>query len=207
MVVFVQGVPQKSDYRRFNVQTVNNDDYGAMREVLTRRFQRYRDSVAGELHDPSQIGKKKEAAWSILPDLLIVDGGKGQLAMAREVLKAFDLEEEVPLAALAKQEEELFVPGRLQPVILPRRSEALYLVQRVRDEAHRFANEGHRKRRSKVGVASVLDSVPGVGPKRRQALLKHFGSLDALRQATVEEIGSVPGIPLDVAESIKANLA
>jgi excinuclease ABC subunit C len=207
MVVFVQGVPQKSDYRRFNVQTVNNDDYGAMREVLTRRFQRYQDSVAGELHDPSQIGKKKEAAWSILPDLLIVDGGKGQLAMAREVLKAFELEDEVPLAALAKQEEELFVPGRLQPVILPRRSEALYLVQRVRDEAHRFANEGHRKRRSKVGVASVLDSVPGVGPKRRQALLKHFGSLDALRQATVEEIGSVPGIPLEVAESVKANLA
>lgn len=207
MVVFVQGVPHKSDYRRFNVQTVNNDDYGAMREVLTRRFQRYRDSESGELHDPSQIGKKKDLAWSILPDLLIVDGGKGQLAMAMEVLRAFDLQDEVPLAALAKQEEELFLPGRLQSVLLPRRSEALYLVQRVRDEAHRFANEGHRKRRSKVGVASILDSVPGVGPKRRQVLLKHFGSLDALRQATVEEIGSVPGIPLEVAESVKAHLA
>lgn len=207
MVVFVQGAPQKSDYRRFNVQTVNNDDYGAMREVLTRRFQRYKDSEAGELHDPSRIGKKKDMAWTILPDLLIVDGGKGQLTMAIEVLQAFDLLDEVPLAALAKQEEELFIPGRLGSIWLPRRSEALFLVQRVRDEAHRFANEGHRKRRSKVGVASVLDSVPGVGPKRRQVLLKHFGSLEALRQATVEEIGSVPGIPLEVAESVKAHLA
>lgn len=207
MVVFVQGAPRKSDYRRFNVQTVGNDDYGAMKEVLTRRFQRYKASLAGELHDPSQIGKiKKETAWSILPDLLIVDGGKGQLAMAREVLAAFDLQDEVPLAALAKQEEELFVPGRLDSIRLPRRSESLYLVQRVRDEAHRFANTGHRKRRAKVGTASILDSIPGVGPKRRKTLLDHFGSLDGIRKATLEEIASVPGIPVDVAESVKAHL-
>lgn len=207
MVVFLQGAPRKSDYRRFNVRSVDNDDYGAMKEVLTRRFQRYMDSSAGELHDPSQIGKKKDTAWSLLPDLLIVDGGKGQLAMAMEVLAAFDLQDEVPLAALAKQEEEIFMPGQSAPILLPRRSEALYLVQRVRDEAHRFANTGHRKRRAKVGVASILDSVPGVGPRRRKTLLAHFGSLEELRQATAEEIASVPGIPLAVAQAVKSHLA
>jgi excinuclease ABC subunit C len=208
MVVFVQGAPRKSDYRRFNVRTVGNDDYGAMKEVLTRRCQRYKDSLAGELHDPSQIGKvKKETAWSLLPDLLIVDGGKGQLAMAVEVLQEFGLQAEVPVASLAKQEEELFIPGQAASIWLPRRSEALYLVQRIRDEAHRFANEGHRKQRSKVGVASILDSVPGVGPKRRKALLIHFGSLEELRKASTEEIATVPGIPLEVAQAVKAHLA
>jgi excinuclease ABC subunit C len=209
MVVFVQGAPQKSDYRRFNVQTVGNDDYGAMREVLTRRFQRYRDTLAGELHDPNKIKARsnRPTAWAILPDLLLIDGGKGQLAVGQEVLRAFDLEGEIPIASLAKQEEELFVPDRPISVMLPRRSEALYLVQRVRDEAHRFANEGHRKQRAKVGVASILDSIPGVGPRRRQVLLVRFGSLEALREASVEEIAAVPGIPLDVAEDIKAHLA
>ncbi len=207
MVVFVQGVPRKSDYRRFNVQTVSNDDYGAMKEVLMRRFQRYKEAQAGELHDPSQIGKaRKETAWAILPDLLIVDGGKGQLATAVEVLRVFGLEGEVPLAGLAKQEEELFVPGQAQPVLLPRRSEGLYLVQRVRDEAHRFANEGHRQRRAKVGITSILDGVAGIGPARRKALLAHFGSLEELRRATEEEIASVPGIPLEVARAVKAQL-
>ncbi len=208
MVVFVQGVPHKSDYRRFNVRTVGNDDYGAMKEVLQRRFQRYQDSMAGELTDPSQIGRmRKETAWTLLPDLLIVDGGKGQLSVAREVLAEFGLQDEVPLAALAKQEEELFVPGQERPVLLPRRSEALYLVQRVRDEAHRFANTGHRQRRSKVGTASILDSIPGVGPKRRKLLLDHFGSLEEIRKATVEEIASVPGIPYDVGQAVKSHLS
>lgn len=209
MVVFVQGAPHKSDYRRFNVHTVGNDDYGAMREVLTRRFQRYRDTLAGELHDPNQIKARSDrpTAWAILPDLLLIDGGKGQLAVGLEVLRAFDLEGEVPIASLAKQEEELFLPDRPLSVVLPRRSEALYLVQRARDEAHRFANEGHRKQRSKVGVASILDSIPGVGPKRRQVLLMRFGSLEGLRQASVDEIAAVPGIPFDVAEDIKAHLA
>ena len=208
MVVFVQGAPQKSDYRRFNVQSTTNDDYGSMREVLSRRFQRYRDTLAGELHDPGEIKARSDrpTAWAILPDLLIIDGGKGQLTVGQEVLRLFDLENEVPLAALAKQEEEIFLPDRPQSVFLPRRSEALYLVQRVRDEAHRFANEGHRKRRAKVGVASILDSVPGVGPKRRQLLLKRFGSLEALRMASVEELSAVPGISVEVAESIKGHL-
>ena len=208
MVVFVQGAPHKNDYRRFNVQSTTNDDYGSMREVLTRRFQRYRDTLAGELHDPGEIKARSDrpTAWAILPDLLIIDGGKGQLAVGQEVLRLFDLENEVPLAALAKQEEEIFLPDRPQSVYLPRRSEALYLVQRVRDEAHRFANEGHRKRRAKVGVASILDAVPGVGPKRRQLLLKRFGSLEALRMASVEELSAVPGISVEVAESLKSHL-
>jgi excinuclease ABC subunit C len=206
MVVFVQGAPKKSDYRRFNVRTVTNDDYGAMKEVLTRRFLRYKEAEAGELHDPSQIGKQKDTAWALLPDLLIVDGGKGQLAMAVDVLREFGLEKEVPLAGLAKQEEELFVPGKWQSIMLDRRSQALYLVQRVRDEAHRFANEGHRKQRSKVGTASILDGIPGVGPKRRKLLLDRFGSLDGIRSATVEEIASVPGIPVEVAEAVKGLL-
>jgi len=208
MVVFVQGVPYKRDYRRFNVRTAGNDDYGAMREVLTRRFRRYKESLAGELTDPSQIGRvKKETAWSLLPDLLLIDGGKGQLAVALEVLDKFDLLGEVPVVALAKQEEEVFLPGRDRPVLLPRRAEGFYLVQRVRDESHRFANQGHRKRRSKVGTASILDSVPGVGPKRRKILLDHFGTLDDLRKATAEEIASVPGIPYSVGQALKAHLA
>jgi excinuclease ABC subunit C len=208
MVVFVQGVPRKSDYRRFNVHSAANDDYGAMREVLSRRFQRYKDTMAGELTDPSQIGRiKKDTAWSLLPDLLLIDGGKGQLTVGIEVLSEFDLDHEVPVAALAKQEEELFLPGKVTPVRLPRRSEALYLVQRARDEAHRFANEGHRKRRAKVGTASILDGIPGVGPKRRKLLLDHFGSLDGIRKATVEEIASVPGIPYNVGLAVKSHLS
>lgn len=207
MVVFVQGAPRKSDYRRFNIQSVSNDDYGAMREALTRRFQRYQDAAAGELTDMNQLSRlKKETAWAILPDLLIVDGGKGQLTSALEVLRAYGLEAEVPLVALAKQEEELFLPGRPVSVLLDRHSQALYLVQRVRDEAHRFANESHRQRRAKVGLASILDSIPGIGPKRRRVLLERFGSLDGLREATLEEIAAVPGIPHEVAVTIKSHL-
>lgn len=208
MVVFVHGVPRKSDYRRFNVHTVGNDDYGAMREVLDRRLRRYKDSHAGELTDPSQIGKRrKDTAWSLLPDLLIVDGGKGQLSTALEILEAYELGDEVPVAALAKQDEVLFLPGDQIPVQLPARSEAMYLVQRVRDEAHRFANQSHRKRRSRMGTASILDGIPGIGPARRKLLLDHFGSLEDLRRATAEEIASVPGIPFSVGQAVKAHLA
>lgn len=206
MVVFVQGVARKSDYRRFNIQTVGNDDYGAMREALTRRFQRYKEAQSGELHDLNKIGKQKDSAWALLPDLLIVDGGKGQLTVAMEVLAEFGLTDEVPVAGLAKQNEELFLPARKQSVYLPRRSQGLYLVQRLRDEAHRFANEGHRKRRAKVGTASVLDSIPGIGPRRRKQLLTHFETIEGIRRATVEELSELPGISREVALSIKANL-
>jgi len=141
-----------------------------------------------------------------LPDLLIVDGGRGQLGVAVQILEEFDLLDRVPVAALAKQREEIFLPGRARPVLLPRRSQGLFLVQRVRDEAHRFAIAHHRARRRRAGVASQLDSIPGVGPARRKALLKAFGSLDAIRMASVEQLAAVPGISRTVALAIKEHL-
>jgi excinuclease ABC subunit C len=209
MVVFVHGVPRKSDYRRFNVRSVPGepDDYASMREVLTRRFERWQDGNKGGLssNDPGAKARK-QIAWALLPDLLLVDGGKGQLNVAVKVLDSFDLLGQVPVAGLAKREEELFVPGRKDPILLPRDSQGLYLVQRVRDEAHRFAITSHRARRRKVGLASQLERVPGVGPARRKTLLKHFGSIEGVRAATVEEIAALPGLPFDVAEAVKANL-
>jgi excinuclease ABC subunit C len=210
MVVFVHGVPRKSDYRRFVVRSVRGqDDYASMREVLERRFRRWQ--MATEEAAPGGGGRDVKG-WAKLPDLLIVDGGKGQLSIAVEVLQEYDLLDKVPVAGLAKQRadkkhpDEIFLPGQPKPVLLPRRSQGLFLVQRVRDEAHRFAITHHRKRRRQAGVASQLDSIPGVGPARRKALLKAFGSLDAIRAATVEQLAAVPGIPHDVALSIKENL-
>ena len=207
MVVFVHGVPYKRDYRRFNVRAVDDapDDYASMREVLMRRFKRWQKASKGELDSDDPGAKaRKQVAWALLPDLLLVDGGKGQLGVAVEVLKEYDLLGQVPVAGLAKQHEELFLPGRKKSVYLPRRAPALYLVQRVRDEAHRFAITSHRARRRKIGIASQLDRVRGVGPARRKILLKHFGSIEAIRTAAVEEIAALPGIPRDVAEAVKA---
>jgi excinuclease ABC subunit C len=209
MVVFVHGVPRKGDYRRFNVRSVSDapDDYASMREVLTRRFKRWQKASKGELTDDDPGAKsRKPVAWALLPDLLLVDGGKGQLNVAVQVLKEFDLFGQVPVAGLAKQHEELFLPGRKKSVYLPRRSQGLYLVQRVRDEAHRFAITSHRSRRRKIGIASQLDRVPGIGPSRRKILLKHFGSIESIRAATVEEIAALPGIPHHVAQAVKAHL-
>ncbi len=205
-VVFVQGTPKKAEYRRFNIRTVDHagsDDYQSMREALTRRFTRYRAAL--ENPTPVQPGKEdRDETWRLLPDLLMVDGGKGQLNIAAEVLAEFDLTEKVPLVSLAKQFEELYQPGEPQPVILPRQSEALYLVQRVRDEAHRFAITSHRKQRTKLGMASQLETVPGIGPHKRKALLKHFGnSIGAIRQASVEELMAVKGINEEIALAIK----
>jgi excinuclease ABC subunit C len=203
MVVFVKGVPKKSDYRKFNVKTVQGapDDFASMKEVLTRRFRRYLDSKAGEQKLP---GKKHDASFAMLPDLLIVDGGKGQLGVAVEVLKDQGLFEAVPAVGLAKQQEELFQPGRPDSILLPRKSQGLYLVQRVRDEAHRFAITAHRTQRAKIGLASQLDAIPGVGPARRRQLLKRFGSLDGIRAASAEELATV--VPLSVAQAVKAAL-
>jgi excinuclease ABC subunit C len=204
MVVFVHGVPRKSDYRRFTVRSVHGqDDYASMREVLERRFRRWQ--MAMEEAAPGGGGRDVKG-WAKLPDLLIVDGGKGQLSVAVEVLREYDLLGRVPVVGLAKQREEIFLPGRPKPVLLPRRSQGLFLVQRVRDEAHRFAITHHRQRRRRAGVASQLDNIPGVGPARRKALLKAFGSLDAIRAATVEQLAAVPGIPREVALAIKENL-
>jgi len=202
MVVFLQGVPRKSYYRRFTIRGVEGqDDYASMAEVLQRRFRRWEIAQSEEM-----LGTRDTKGWAKLPDLLLVDGGKGQLTVAQEVLASFDLTETVALAALAKQHEELYMPGRKNPVILPRRSQGLFLVQRVRDEAHRFAVSHHRHRRRKVGLTSRLESIRGVGPARRKALLKTFGSIEAIRAATVEELAAVPRMPRQVAEAIKAKL-
>jgi len=205
-VMFVRGVPKKNEYRRFNIRTVSHkgsDDYQSMREALTRRFNRWKQA----LEEPALVapgGEDKDETWRLLPDLLMVDGGKGQLNVAVEVLRELDLLDRVPVVALAKQFEELYRPGDPQPIILNRRSDALFLVQRIRDEAHRFAITSHRARRTKLGMASRLEAIPGVGPARRKALLKAFGnSIDAIRNASIEELTAVPGINRALAESIK----
>jgi excinuclease ABC subunit C len=199
MVVFVQGVPRKSQYRRFNVRGVQGqDDYASMREVLQRRFRRWQTAMSDEA-----LGSRDIKGWAKLPDLLVVDGGKGQLSVAIEVLEEFDLLDSVPVAGLAKQREEIFLPRRAKPVLLPRRSQGLFLMQRVRDEAHRFAITHHRARRRKAGLVSQLESIPGVGPARRKTLLKVFGSLDGIRVASAEQLAAAPGIPRSVAEAIK----
>lgn len=208
-VVFVQGTPRKAEYRRFNIRTVSHagsDDYQSMREALTRRFNRHRQTV----ENPAQVapgGQDPDETWRLLPDLLIVDGGKGQLGVAVDVLREFDLLERVPVVGLAKQFEELFIPGRPDSLVLPRRSQALFLVQRIRDEAHRFAITSHRQQRQKKGMASRLETIPGIGPAKRKALLKHFdNSLDAIRKASVADLCAVPGISEGLAQTIKASL-
>jgi len=209
MAVFVKGVPKKSDYRKFNVKSVQSapDDLASMKEVLTRRFRRYFDGkeTFEALRENSKVlGKKQDSSFIMLPDLLIVDGGKGQLGVAVEVLQEYGLFEAVPVVGLAKQQEEIFQPGRPDSIRLPRQSQGLYLVQRVRDEAHRFAITAHRAQRAKVGLASQLDSIPGVGPARRRTLLKRFGSLEGIRAASVDELAEV--VPLSVAQAVKAAL-
>ncbi len=202
MVVFERGVPNKQHYRRFNIRTVEGpDDFASMQEVLTRRFRRWQSVAAAE-----GPGKKPDAAFARLPDLLIVDGGKGQLSRALEVIEQFGLLGKFKVVGLAKREEEMFTPGDPAPLRLPRNSQGLFLVQRIRDEAHRFAITAHRKRRDKIGMASQLDAVPGIGPARRKALLTHFGSIDKIREATQDELAAVPGIPENVAENIKSHL-
>ncbi len=205
MVVFINGIPRKSDYRKFNIKTVDGpNDFESMREALTRRFRRYFDAKAAE-QQPGRAART-DPSFSMLPDLLIVDGGKGQLGVAVEVLKGFELFGQVPVCGLAKQQEEIFLPGQSGSIRLPRQSQGLYLVQRVRDEAHRFAITAHRAKRAKTGIASQLDEIPGVGPSRRRALLKQLGSLEGIRAASVDELARVPGIPREVAIAIKEHL-
>ncbi len=203
MVVFEQGAPRKAHYRRFLIRSVEGqDDFASMREVLTRRFARWRDMTGGAL----PVGRKPDASFSMLPDLLLVDGGKGQLAQAVAVLEAHGLSQRVALASLAKQHEEIFRPSVAESIFLPRNSPALYLVQRIRDEAHRFAVSHHREVRTRIGLASQLDAIPGVGPARRKALLKVFGDLGAIRAASLAELVAVPGITEKLAVTIKERL-
>ena len=203
MVVFEQGVPRKQHYRHFNIRTVQGpDDYASMEEVLTRRFNRW--NAAQENAD--RPGKKPDQAFGLLPDMLLVDGGKGQMGRAVTVLERFGLLGEIPVAGIAKQNEEIFLPEQHQPILLPRQSQGLFLVQRVRDEAHRFAITSHRKRRTKKGLASRLDTIPGIGPARRKALLNQFGSIKNIQEASLEELTSLPGISDQIAHAIKEQL-
>ena len=207
MVVFTKGTPSKGDYRKFSIKGKGArgepDDYASMREMLRRRFRR---AVEEATDDPANKGRKSDASWRLLPDLLIVDGGKGQLGVAVEVLAEYGLTEVVPVVGLAKQREELFLPDQPDPILLPEAGQGLFLVQRIRDEAHRFAITFHRQKRGQRAVASELDAVPGIGPTRRKALLKHFGSLEAIRQASVDDLAAVPGMNLAVAQSVRENL-
>ncbi|MBC9002852.1 excinuclease ABC subunit UvrC, partial [Micromonospora aurantiaca (nom. illeg.)] len=215
MVVFEDGLPRKSEYRRFIVRGAT-DDLSAMSEVLRRRFARYLDARAetGELgeetaSDPDRpgidptTGRPRKFAYP--PQLVVVDGGPPQVAAAAKALAELGIDD-VALCGLAKRLEEVWLPDDEFPVILPRTSEALYLLQRVRDEAHRFAITFHRQRRSKRMTESALDNVPGLGEVRRKALLRHFGSLKRLSSATVEEITEVPGVGRRTAEAILAAL-
>ncbi|MBY8872638.1 excinuclease ABC subunit UvrC [Micromonospora sp. PLK6-60] len=215
MVVFEDGLPRKSEYRRFIVRGAT-DDLSAMSEVLRRRFARYLDARAetGELGeetagDPDRpgvdptTGRPRKFAYP--PQLVVVDGGAPQVAAAAQALAELGIDD-VALCGLAKRLEEVWLPDDDFPVILPRTSEALYLLQRVRDEAHRFAITFHRQRRSKRMTSSALDNIPGLGEVRRKALLRHFGSLKRLSAATVEEITEVPGVGKRTAEAILAAL-
>jgi excinuclease ABC subunit C len=203
MVVFVDGHPQPSQYKRFKIKhDAGNNDVQSMAEVLRRRFKRAVEARAAA-EDGDQTAQ--DAKWSALPDLVIVDGGKPQLGAALDVLRDLGLRD-VPIAGLAKENEELFISDAADPAILPRTSQALYLVQRIRDEAHRFAITYHRQLRGKKTVKSLLDEIPGVGPTRKQALIKKFGSVRGIREASLEDLAATPGLSRPVAERIKAAL-
>ena len=203
MVVFEQGIPNKKLYRRFNIRTVTGpDDFASMREVLTRRFSNY----FSENEAKDTPGYKPDLAFSILPDLLIVDGGKGQLRQAMDVLQDISLTDQFTIVGLAKQEEELFLPHRSESVRLEDHSQGYYLVQRIRDEAHRFAITAHRNRRGKIGLTSRLDTIPGIGPARRKELISKFGSIQGILDAAPEEIAKIKGISIEKANAIKAEL-
>ena len=196
MVVMEDGLPKKSDYRRFKIRSVpGNDDFAAMEEVLSRRLAAYLDQRARPVED-------RDGRFSYPPQLLLVDGGKGQLGVAVRVLDELGLRAEIPVAALAKQFEEVFVPGRPSPIRLPRQSEALYMLQRIRDESHRFAITYHRSLREKRMTKSALDGIKGLGPARRQRLRKEVGGIKAVREATLEDLKLLPWLPDEVAENI-----
>ena len=199
MVVFTQGVPNRKLYRKFNIKTVDGpDDFASMEEVLTRRFKRWQTS-----QDIQNVGGKIDQAFALLPDILIVDGGKGQLGKAMNVVNQFNLTDKFKVVGLAKQEEEIFFPDISESLKLPRNSQGLFLIQRIRDEAHRFAITAHRKRRTIMGLASQLDKVPGIGSHRRKILLNHFGSIEAIIHASDEELLGLPGIHAGIVEALR----
>ncbi len=199
MVVLEDGLPNRREYRRFKVNSVaGNDDYAAMEEVLTRRLNAYiEESSPGETSEERRPGK-----FSYPPQLLVVDGGKGQLSVAQRVVESLGLADEIPVIGLAKRFEEVFIPGRSEPVEIPRGSEALFMLQRIRDEAHRFANTFHRERRSKRMTSSSLDGIPGLGEARRLKLTKAMGGVNAVKKASLEDLLALSFLPETVARAV-----
>ncbi|MGA2321105.1 MAG: excinuclease ABC subunit UvrC, partial [Solirubrobacteraceae bacterium] len=201
MVVFEGGVAKKADYRRFTIRSVEgSDDYAAMAEVLERRFAQWERQVDISPHDPAY-----DASFASLPNVVVIDGGKGQLAAGLKELRGFR-ERGVAVVALAKRVEELFLPGRRSPLALEHSTPELQLLQRVRDEAHRFAVAHHRSRRDKAMTSSLLDELPGVGPARKRALLARFGAPEAVLAASREELQAVPGLPAKVGRELYGHL-
>ena len=202
MVVLEDGLPAKREYRRFKVKDVpGNDDYAAMREVLTRRLRAYVEGQeANQADDADAV--KKPGKFAYPPQLLLVDGGKGQLAVAIDVVRELGLEHEIPVAALAKRFEEVFVPGRSTPVVVPRGSEAMFMLQRIRDEAHRFANTFHRELRGRRMKRGLLDGVPGLGEARKARLVKEFGGVKGVKEASLDALLAVSWLPEAVARAV-----
>ncbi|HKY65818.1 MAG TPA: excinuclease ABC subunit UvrC [Acidimicrobiales bacterium] len=196
MVVMEDGLPKKSDYRRFKVRTVaGNDDFAAMEEVLTRRLSAY-------LSERAKPVEERPGKFSYPPQLLLVDGGKGQLNVAVRVLEELGLDEQIPVASLAKRFEEVYVPGEADPVRVPRGSEALYMLQRIRDEAHRFAITYHRQLRGKRMTKSVLDDIKGLGPTRRKRLTKELGGVAGVKEASLDDLRALSWLPDEVAVAV-----
>ena len=205
MVVFEDGLAKKSEYRRFIIDTSEGfDDTRAMHQVITRRLKRLLDDKSVDEAEVAELGGKL-SKFSYPPQLIVVDGGAPQVSAAARALSELGITD-IALCGLAKRLEEVWVPGSSDPLILPRSSEALYLLQRIRDEAHRFAITFHRSRRSKVMLESLLDGVPALGQARRKALLERFGSVAAIRKASREDIAATPGIGVKIAQVISAHL-
>ncbi len=199
MVVVEDGLAKKSEYRRFKIKTVDgNNDFAAMAEVLERRLRNY---LADREKPIEERGR-----FAYPPNLIVVDGGKGQLSASYEVLEALGLEEEIPIVSLAKQFEEVFVPGQSEAIRIPRQSEALYLLQRLRDESHRFAITYHRQLRGKRMTKSALDDIPGLGPARKARLLKEFGSIKAVKKASEADLVALPWLPDVVGQNVWSHL-
>ena len=197
MSVFQDGKPLSSNYRRFKIKSHDgNDDFASMREVLFRRFKRLKNA---------RDGGEENASFAAAPDLVLIDGGKGQLSSAVEVMLHLGLQD-IQLASIAKREEEIFLPDAAEPVIMPKNSQGLFLLQRARDEAHRFAVTFHRNLRGKSSVKSALDLVPGIGPKRRKMLIRSFGSVKGIREASEDQLAAAPGMTAKVARQIKEHL-
>jgi excinuclease ABC subunit C len=197
MVVFEDGIAKKAHYRKFGVRDQQGqDDFAAMAEVIARRFSRLEAGATAEEYDES---------FAATPNLVVIDGGKGQLSAALAAMQAYDLPR-VAVISLAKRIEEVFVPGRADPIVLPEHAPGLQLLQRIRDEAHRFAVTFHRQRRDAASRTSMFDQLEGVGPVRRRALLQHFGSAERVVAATQEELEGVPGVPAKTARRIYAQL-